>query len=128
MRSAGVLLSVLLAAVAFGTSGCVAVVAAGAGVGSAAYVMGDLEAAEAKSIDVMYAATEKAMEQLELRVTSKHKDALSATVVARDSADKKIKVKLSATPEGTTKISIRVGVFGSQTKSRLIYDKIRANF
>jgi hypothetical protein len=118
---------VLLAAVAFGTSGCVAVVAAGAGVGSAAYVMGDLEAAEAKSIDVMYAATEKAMESLELRVTSKRKDALSAVVVARDSADKKVKVKLSATPEGTTKISIRVGVFGSQTKSRLIYDKIRAN-
>jgi hypothetical protein len=118
---------VLLAAVVFAASGCVAVVAAGAGVGSAAYVMGDLEASEPKSIDVVYAATEKAMESLELRVTSKRKDALSATVVARDSADKKVKVKLAATPEGTTKISIRVGTFGSQTKSMLIYDKIKAN-
>ncbi|MHC4150263.1 MAG: DUF3568 family protein, partial [Planctomycetota bacterium] len=57
----------------------------------------------------------------------KTKDAMSATIVARDSADKKITIKLSATPEKTTGISIRVGTFGDETKSRLIYDQIKKN-
>jgi len=127
MRNVGILLSVLLAAGAFGTSGCATVVPGSGGEGTAAYVMCNLEAVEAKGIDVVYAATEKAVESLELRVTSKHKDLLSALVVARDSADRKITIKLAATPEKTTKLSIHVGILGSQTKSRVIYDKIREN-
>ena len=67
------------------------------------------------------------MEQLELSVSTKTKDAMSAEVVARDSQDKKITIKLTATAEGSTKISIRIGVFGSETKSRLIYDQIKKN-
>jgi hypothetical protein len=126
MRKQGVFLAALLVGMAALVQGCV-VAAVGAGAGTAVYVMGKFKAYEARDLTTVYAATEKAMEQLELNVTRKTKDAMSATIVGRDSADKKITIKLSATPEQATKISIRVGTFGSETKSRLIYDQIKKN-
>jgi hypothetical protein len=102
------------------------VVAVGVGAaGTIAYVRGDLEAVESESIDVVYEATLQAVEELGLNVTKKLKDALSATIVARDAQDKKITIRLKTTAEETTKLSIRIGVFGNETKSRLIYQKIR---
>jgi len=98
-----------------------------AAAGTVAYVKGDLQAVEAKDLSSVYQATKKAYEQLELRITTDSKDALSATIVARDAQDKKVIIKLAATAEGATKLSIRVGVFGSETKSRLIYDQIKKN-
>ena len=62
-----------------------------------------------------------------MSVSKDTKDALSALVVARDSRDKKITIKLTATTEEATKLSIRVGTFGSETKSRMIHDKIKEN-
>ena len=122
-----VLLITLLIGLAGLVQGCVvAAVGVGAG-GTVAYVMGDLEAVEAKDLDAVYEAVEKALGELELNVTKKTKDAMSAVIVARDAQDKKITISLSATTEETTKLSIRVGVFGSKTKSRLIYQKIRDN-
>jgi hypothetical protein len=108
--------------------GCaVALVGAGvgAGVGTVAYLKGDLEAVESKDIDTVLEATEKALEELEIMVSTKTKDKMSAVIVARDAQDKKITIKLSATTEGNTTLSIRVGLFGNETKSRLIYQKIR---
>jgi len=107
--------------------GCVAVAVGVAAAGTVAYVKGDLDAVEIGNIDKVYNATLKAMEKLELNVTEKSKDALSAKVIARDSQDKKITIILASTAEGATKISIRVGVFGDKTKSLLIYEQIKKN-
>jgi hypothetical protein len=126
MRKTQVVLILLLVGTAALLQGCVAV-AVGAGAGTVAYIRGDLEAVETKNIDAVYEATLKAMEQLELSVSKKTKDAMSAEVVAHDSQDKKITIVLTATAEGSTKLSIRIGVFGSETKSRLIYDQIKKN-
>ncbi len=126
MRTKQTLLILLLVGPAVLIQGCV-VAAVGVGAGTVAYVRGDLEAVEAKKLDEVYEATEKAIEELELNVTKKSKDAMSATIVARDAQDKKITIKLGATTEDTTKISIRIGLFGSETKSRLILDKIKEN-
>ena len=127
MRTKRFFLIVLLVGIAFFGQGCV-VVAVGLGAaGTIAYVRGDLEAVESENIDVVYEATLQAVEELELRTITKTKDALSATITTRDSQDKKITIKLSSTAEQTTKLSIRVGTFGSETKSRLIYQQIRDN-
>lgn len=107
--------------------GCV-VAAVGLGAaGTIAYVRGDLESIESESIDVVYDASLKAMKELELLPTRKSKDALGAEIVTYDAQDKKIMIRLKSATEGTTKILIRVGVFGSETKSRLIYQKIHDN-
>ena len=127
MRANGVLLAVLLVGVAVLTGGCLLLAVGAGAAGTVAYISGDLEAVESRNMADVYEATLKALEQLELSATKEGKDALSAVIVARDAQDKKIATELRASTEETTKISIRVGVFGDETKSRLIYQKIRDN-
>jgi hypothetical protein len=129
MRKRQVFVMVLLVGTAVLIEGCtVAVVgAAAAAGGTVAYVRGDLEAVELRDIGTVYRATLKAVDELELNVTRRTKDVLSAVIVAHDAQDKKITIKLSSTTEKTTKLSIRIGLFGNETKSRLIYQKIREN-
>lgn len=117
---------ILLVGVAILVQGCI-VAAVGAGAGTVAYLRGDLEVVEAADLNTVYAAAKKAAEQLELVVTRDTKDAMSAVIVTRDAEDKKITIKLKAVTEDTTKISVRVGTFGSETKSRRIYEKIKEN-
>ncbi|UCG56522.1 MAG: DUF3568 family protein [Phycisphaerales bacterium] len=127
MAKQQLLLVLLLVALVAGASGCLAVAAVGAGAGTVAYMKGDLETVEASNIKDVQAAVKKAVEELKLSITKETKDAMSATLVARDAQDKKITIKLTATTEGTTKLSIRVGTFGNETKSRMIYNAIRDN-
>ncbi len=126
MQKKQVFITILLVGTAVFIQGCV-VATVGAGAGTVAYVRGDLQTVESKSLDDVYEATEKAIKELGLNVTKKTKDAMSATIVARDAQDKKITIKLSASAEETTKLSIRIGVFGSETKSRRIYEEIKKN-
>ncbi len=104
----------------------VAAVGVGAA-GTVAYLKGDLEAVEAANLQTVYKATLKALDELELCVTRQSKDVLSAEIIARDAADQKVTINLKATTENTTKLSIRIGFFGSETKSRFIYQKIHDN-
>jgi len=127
MRTKRVLLAILLVCTAVSGGGCLLVAVGAGAAGTVAYLSGDLKAVESRSLEDVYQATFKALEQLELMPTKESKDALSAVVVARDAQDKKITIKLHAPAEGSTKISIRVGVFGDETKSRLIYQKIHDN-
>ena len=120
---------IFLIALLLGTSlvvgGCI--VAAVGGAGTAAYVMGDLKGTEAKDIDTVYKASEKAIGQLNFNITEKNVDKLSGRIIARDSQDKKVTIKIRATSENTTEVSIRVGFFGDETKAMLIYQKIQEN-
>ena len=127
MRKGQIFLALLLVSPVVLVEGCVVAAVGGGAAGTVAYIRGDLEAVEAKDIDAVYKATEKAMEELGLKVSKKTKDAMSAVIVARDAQDKKVTIKLNATAEETTKLSIRIGTFGSETKSRLICQKIHDN-
>jgi Protein of unknown function (DUF3568) len=121
-----IFLIALLLGTSLVVSGCL-VVAAGGGAGTAAYVTGDLKGAEAKDIDTVYKAAQNAMGQLNFNITEKNVDKLSGRIIARDSQDKKITIKIRATSENTTEVSIRIGFFGDETKSMLIYQKIQEN-
>jgi len=116
----------LLAASAVSLSGCL-LAAVGAGAGTVAYVKGDLEVVRPEGVAEVYEATKAAVAQLEYVTTESSKDATSAMVVARDSKDDKIKIKLEATPEGPTSISIRIGTWGDERRSNIIYNKIVEN-
>ena len=126
MQARRILLTLSLVSSCLVLGGCL-VAAVGAGAGTIAYMRGDLEAVESKDLNSVYEATKKAVGQLELKVEKDSKDAMSAVIVAHDAAGKDITIKLSAAAEASTKLSIRVGTFGSETKSRLIYDQIRKN-
>ena len=124
MAGKQIVLSVLIVSIAGMAGGCV-VAAAGLGAGTVAYVRGDLETMEAKSLDEVYNATEKAVSELGLNISRKTKDAMSAVFVGRDAEDKKIRIKLTAAEDDMTELSIRIGMFGNETKARRIYEEIQ---
>ncbi|MBL7153277.1 MAG: DUF3568 family protein [Phycisphaerae bacterium] len=127
MRKQQAILAGLYVAAAVMVSGCVlAAVGAGAA-GTVAYVKGDLEVIEAKKLEVVHEATVKALKDLELSIIQDTKDKMAATVVARDSQDKKVTVKLTAVTDESTEISVRFGTFGNEAKSTMVYNKIKEN-
>jgi len=127
MRKKQAFLIMMLAGAAMLLDGCMLAAVGIGAAGTVAYVRGDLESVESENIDSVYEAALKALQELELRPTRKSKDALGAEIITYDAQDKKITIRLKSAAEGTTKLSIRIGVFGSETKSRLIYQKIREN-
>jgi hypothetical protein len=127
MQKKHVFLMIALIGITALNGGCMLAVVGLGAAGTVAYVRGDLQATESAGIDDVYQATLKALDELELHPTTKSKDALSAVIVTRDAEDKKVTIKLKAEAEGSTKLSIRIGVFGSETKSRMIYQKIQEN-
>ena len=116
----------LLLAVAGLQSGCV-VVAAGAGAGAVAYIRGDLESTLSANLDRSGRAVAAAIDQLKFARISERKDAMLVVSVARNAADKRIEVRLESVGEQLTKIKIRVGLFGDETLSLAILEKVKAN-
>ncbi len=121
---------VLLLTVALLTApGCTLALLAGgaaAGAGTVAYVRGDLESTEEMSLDRAWTAARAALADLGLAVTSTEKDGVSATIWARGSEDKRIRVSLRRTSERLTHVRIRVDYFGDEQLSRIILEKLRA--
>jgi hypothetical protein len=121
---------VLLAGVAT-FSGC-ALFLIGAGVavgaGSVAYAGGVLKAADQVPMDRAWDATLRAMQDLEFKITKQQKDALAGELTARRADDTRIVVSLKKQTDKVTEFRIRVGVFGDEGLSRLIYEKIKSHF
>lgn len=108
--------------------GCAAiVVGAAAGVGTIAYVKGELDTVVEATLDEAWEATEKAVADLEFTTTQATKDSLAATHTSRTAQDKKIHIRLNRYTETTTRIRIRVDVFGNEELSRSILDRIKSH-
>ena len=127
MKKAHIVLTIILAGMAIGVSGCLLVAVGAGAAGTVAYVKGDLETTLDAGMDSSYAAALKALDQLQIVPTQKLKDALTAEVIARTSDDTKITIKLTRVEDKITKMSIRVGVFGDQAQSTTIYERIKQN-
>jgi len=105
--------------------GCKTTVEGPQGPTTAIYNFGKFSTEEARDINALYEATVKALTDLELSITQKTKDRLNATVIARDSQDTKITVKLVSITKDVTKMSIRAGSFASASRIRqMVYDSI----
>jgi len=127
MKIKTILLTALYIFVSLFAQGCW-VAAAGAGAaGTAIYLKSDVENIERENIDAVYAAAQKAVDDLDLVPVRSSKDALSAEIIARDAQDKKVTIKLKRQTDNITKISIRVGIVGDKTKAELIYREIADN-
>lgn len=117
--------------ISIGTAGCaVLLVGAGAavGAGTVGYVAGELKGAESVSLERAWQASLKAMQQLNFKVTAQEHDKLTGKIVARTSEDKRIKIGLKKQSESVTEFRIRIGTFGDETLSRMIYNQIKKNF
>ncbi|MCB1230439.1 MAG: DUF3568 family protein [Verrucomicrobiae bacterium] len=113
---------------AFSFSGC-AVLLIGAAVGTAVYLEGELESHLSTDIHGAIDATNVAAQQLGLRPVSRTGDASEALMIATDSEERKIRIKLTPDEMNNriTKVKIRVGVGGDEDASRRILAAIERN-
>ncbi len=109
-------------------SGCalLAVGAGGAaGVGGAAYVLGDLETTLQHEPQEIAAATEKAFDNLGIKHIETKSSKLHSRVIGRTTNDKKVTVESKIKDSPSSAISIRVGLFGDEEISRRILEQIK---
>ncbi|HPS54990.1 MAG TPA: DUF3568 family protein [Sedimentisphaerales bacterium] len=92
-----------------------------------AYVAGSFKTTETRNFPEVHTATIQALQDLHWTITKETKDAVSTRIIARDDLDKKLKVNLDGTPNGTTEIEIRYGTAGHEAKSQEVYDQIAKN-
>jgi hypothetical protein len=98
------------------------------GTDAAVYSGGKLYAVAGKDLNSVYLATLDALTQLELEVIEKAKDIFVAKVVAKAADGKKITIWIEPGPGDSSELSIRTGKFGgNESRSRVIYEKIRQN-
>jgi hypothetical protein len=128
MKMSKICLAGVLCCMTIMLSGCFLLLlgaAGAAGAGTVAYVRGELKATLDANMDRSYDASLKALDQLQLIPISKQKDQLGAEIVARTSVDKRVTVTLKRVDDKLTNLSIRIGVFGDESLSRTIYDRIK---
>jgi hypothetical protein len=95
------------------------------GTDAAAYSGGVLRAVASKDMTVVYNASVKALEALEVDVTEKAKDVFSAKVVGKAADGKKIVISIKPGDGDLTNFSIKVGSYGNKYRSQRIYDEIQ---
>ncbi len=105
---------------------CVLLVAGAAGAAGAMYVNGDFDARLPASPKKCAEAARRVLEDLEIKVTRCDASALDGRVEGKSALDKDIAITLKRDTETETKITIRVGVWGDESVSRQIYEKIKA--
>lgn len=119
---------IVLAMLSSGAPGCVpaAILAGGAaGAAGVAWVKGRLEKTVAVPLDRVHQAALASLKAFELPVIKDRKDKMSAVVTARFADGKYVEIRLTSLAESSTKLSIRVGVFGDEARSRRLLKEIR---
>ena len=122
MRNRHIFLMFLLAAIVVMGQGCKTTLVGPEGKTSAVYSLGRLSAEESSDIDSLYNATLSALTELELSISQKLKDELTARVTARDSNDRKVTINLVSITKDSTKITIHAGSFARASR---IYQMIQ---
>jgi len=93
---------------------------AAAGVGTVAYIKGELQTTYAASLDETWDASLEALKELNLRIVSTRKGEAEGEIEAKKVGEDKVSVALSIAGPGTTLVKIRVGIFGDERESRAI--------
>jgi len=104
--------------------GCVAVIGAGAGATTVAYLEGELQTNYAAPFNRTWEAALVALKDLEIKVYNTAKDATGGVIEATKADGTKIKLNLKPSGPDTTSVKIRVGIFGDEEASRTISRQI----
>ncbi len=115
----------LLVALSIQAIGCVALLIGGAaGAGGVIWIKGKLQEEFNSSLTQVHTATLGALKELELPIIEDKKDQMSAKIESRFADGKTVWIDIDAITNTSCKITIRVGTFGDEARSRKILDKI----
>lgn len=117
----------MISVVSLYVSGCVALLAGGAGVaGTAVWLSGKLSKEVVAPYEATIEATEAALKSMELIVTEKTVRGEVAQIMSNYTDGRTIWIDLRPMTEAITKIDIRVGAMGDESVARDILDRIEA--
>jgi Protein of unknown function (DUF3568) len=116
----------LLMALASFLTGCAAlfVGAAAGSVAGALYYQGELKADVEASPQAVITATEKAFRDLIWAKETASATEIDGAATARTATGKEVKVTVLSKEPPVSTIGIRIGTFGDENLSRLLYDRI----
>lgn len=121
-----VVIAVLISGVMLQMAGCVALLLGGAAAATGLmYHEGELRADIDAPPPTVIKATERAFRDLIWTKESATSSATDGLAAARTATGKEVKVTVELKSENTSSIGIRVGTFGDENLSRLLYDKIQ---
>lgn len=101
--------------------------AAAVGVGTYAYIKGDLKRTYDVNIEKAWAAAVKSVDQLKLTTESKSNDAFNGIIKGKMADGTRFQINLKRLAENSTEIGVRLGTFGDRQRSEAIHDKILSN-
>ena len=119
---------VLTVALAAACSGCVTLlIGAAAGATSVVWYNGEAQSTYDASMDKTWAACEKTFAELNITVTQNDgkDDQLTRVLVGRTQNDEKVKIHLKSLSDSSTKVGVRIGIFGDKDMSARIHGEIR---
>lgn len=104
--------------------GCVAIIGAGAGAGTVAYVRGELQTSYAAPLNKTWDASIEALKDLGITIYNTKKDNTEGDIEATKADGTKVKINLKPKGQDITEVKIRVGIFGDEEVSRTISNQI----
>ncbi len=118
-------LGVVLIFSIFSVAGCVPlVVGAAAGAGGISFVKGKMVKNFDHSLTSVHKASTKALKDLGVLIRDDDVTKHEAEIKAEFDDTKKVTITIEALTERASKITVRVGVFGDEDRSRMIMDAI----
>ena len=122
-------LAAALVVVSLLASGCVAAVVAGVagGAGGYAWSSGKLSFTTSHDITTCHDAVITALAGLKIKVTGDSTDMLAGRIKGVTATGDEVTIDLEPQSMRVTKMDVRVGFWGNQTRSEMIADAIRKN-
>lgn len=111
-------------AIVVGSSGCAAVAAGGAAVGTYAYVKGVTEVLIEAPYNRVWTAMNDVLAEMELLHFQAKRDALSGKFTGELHDGTNVIVDVESLTPNTTQVKIRVGAFGDRAKQEDIADRL----
>ncbi len=129
MKRTSIVIMLLCCIVAFAQLGCVAAIVGGAaaGAGTVIYVKGQIEDTVNASTTDVYRATLAALKDLQMPIVGDEHDGLTLELKSRFADGKTTWIKVSSISAVSSKITIRVGTFGDEYRSRTLLTQIERN-
>ena len=109
-------------------TGCPLILLTGAAAGAAVYSLGALSATRNITLDQAWNAGLQAFNDLDIAIAGKERDGLTGEIVGIGAGNTKIRIHLKKLFEDVTKVTIRVGFFGDELQSRIIWGKMETHF
>ena len=119
--------AVLLLALSIQISGCppAAFLAGGAaGAGGVGWVKGEMQEEFSLPLTKVHQAALAALKELELPVKEEKKDKLTSEIKSQFADGKQIWIHIRSLAKSSTKIKIRVGIFGDKSRTQTLLETI----